>query len=221
VQNSQDVTDALDAAAAPVGARQRRKRAVSASIERIAVDLALELGVDGVTIEMICDRALISHRTFYNYFPTKEAALFGALPEPSPERLSAFRDGTSPDVLGDLLELLAATAFSGEEQERLFRDRGRLLKKEPQLVLRAVPKSDKFFAQLTELTLDRLTGMARSAEPVPDLRDRAAMVVTLATAVMHRSLQMQMEADDDTTPRAVLDHSISLARQILSEGQKR
>ena len=207
--------------AAPVGARERRKRVIAASVERIAVDLALELGIDGVTVEMICDRALISHRTFYNYFPSKEAALFGALPEPSPERLAAFRAGTSPDVLGDLLELLAATAFLDEEQERLFRDRGRLLKQEPQLVLKAAPKSDKFFAQLTELTLDWLTCMARTSDPTPDLRDRASMAVTIATAVMHRSLQMQLEADDTTTPRAVLDHSISLARQILSEGQNR
>ena len=207
--------------AAPVGSRERRKRAVAASVERIAVDLALEFGIDGMTVEMICDRALISHRTFYNYFPSKEAALFAARPEPSPERLAAFRAGTSPDVLGDLLELLAATAFLDEEQERLFRDRGRLLKQEPQLVLKAAPKSDKFFAQLTELTLDRLTGMAHTSNPAPDLRDRASMVVTIATAVMHRSLQMQLEADDTTTPRAVLDHSISLARQILSEGQNR
>ena len=214
----QNSSDASREAVANVGARERRKRAVAASIERIAVDLALDLGLDHVTVEMICERALISHRTFYNYFPTKEAAVFGPGPQPTAELIAAFRNGTSRDVVGDLLDLLAATAFADVGQEELFRDRRRLLKQEPQLAVKATPKFERFLAELTDLTLARLTGMDPSAEPTADLRERASMIVALATAVMQRSLQTQLEAADDSDPRAVLDHSIRLARSILSEG---
>ena len=211
-------TDGPTTAAPPLGARDLRKRAVGGSIERIAVDLALELGSDGVTVDMICERALISHRTFYNYFPTKEAAIFGSGPQPVPEGLEAFRHGTSRDVMNDLLDLLSASAFPQGEPTELFRDRARLIQKEPQLALKAAPKFDQFFVELTELTLDRLTNMFPAPERLPELRDRAGMTVALATAVMKRAFQTQLEAADDADPRAVLDSSISLARRILTEG---
>ena len=207
---------------APRSTRDRRRRATSAAIERIALDLALEHGSDGTTVEMICERALISHRTFYNYFPSKEAAVLGPGPEPRAERLTAFRDATTPTVLDDLLDLLSATAFDGEHQERMFRDRQRLIRQEPELLARLAPVIDRHLEDLTDLTLERLR---RSSAPTVDdpagLRERAAMTVALAATIMRRSLQAQLEADDETDPRAVLDHSVRLARHILTEGQDR
>ena len=207
----------VDVAAPVVGARERRKRQVSETIERIAVDLALELGMEGATVEKICERALISHRTFYNYFPSKEAAVFGGGPQPSPQGLEAFRRGTSPDVLGDLLDLMSATALAQEQGPELFRDRQRLLRRDPQLAAKAAPKFDRVVDELNELVRDRLTRMGQDSE----LHDRAAMIVALALAVVQRAFQMQLEADPDADPRAVLQNSISLARRILTEGQKR
>ena len=58
--------------------RDRRR----AAVERIALDLALEHGYDAVTVEMICDAALVSPSTFFNYFGCKERAVLG--PEPAP-----------------------------------------------------------------------------------------------------------------------------------------
>ena len=198
-----------------MGLRERRKQAVFTAVERIAVDLALEVGVEQVTIEAICERALISNRTFYNYFSSKEAAMFGTEPQPSHADLEAFRAGTSEDIVGDLLELFAKTVAADSDPE-LFRDRRRLLKQDHALALRVAPKS---FSALTDLTLDRLRAMQPFTSE-SDLSDEAAMIVALTTAVMQRSMHAQLEADDDTEPRAVLDHSIALARRVLSKGQK-
>lgn len=57
--------------------RARKRRETRAAIEHAAVSLVDELGYDNVTVTMICDRAVISQGTFFNYFPTKDAAIVG------------------------------------------------------------------------------------------------------------------------------------------------
>lgn len=47
------------------------------ALERAAIELTLEHGLDNVTIEQIAEHADVSPRTFFNYFPSKEAAVLG------------------------------------------------------------------------------------------------------------------------------------------------
>ncbi len=65
------------AAAASMGLRERKRRATRAAIERAAITLVNERGYDGVTVAEICRRADVSQGTFFNYFPTKDAAIVG------------------------------------------------------------------------------------------------------------------------------------------------
>ena len=62
--------------AAP-GRRERKRRETDDAISRAAVDLALEYGYEKVTIEQICERADVSRSTFFNYFPSRDAAIIG------------------------------------------------------------------------------------------------------------------------------------------------
>ncbi|CAM3522967.1 TetR family transcriptional regulator [Nocardioides dubius] len=64
-------------AAPPEGLRARKKRATENAIERTAVRLALQKGHANVTVTEICDGADISRSTFFNYMPSREAAIFG------------------------------------------------------------------------------------------------------------------------------------------------
>jgi AcrR family transcriptional regulator len=59
----------------PVGLRERKKTATRQALHEAAVRLAVERGVDNVTIEAIADAAGVSRRTFSNYFAGKEQAL--------------------------------------------------------------------------------------------------------------------------------------------------
>ncbi|WP_348790006.1 TetR/AcrR family transcriptional regulator [Leifsonia sp. NPDC080035] len=63
--------------AAPQGLRERKKAQTRSDLERAAVELALANELDDVTIDDICARVPVSHRTFFNYFDSKEDALFG------------------------------------------------------------------------------------------------------------------------------------------------
>lgn len=74
-QDSQ--SDALPSANKEEGLRARKRRATRAAIERAAISLVEELGYDHVTSVMIAERANVSPGTFFNYFPTKDAAIVG------------------------------------------------------------------------------------------------------------------------------------------------
>jgi AcrR family transcriptional regulator len=61
---------------ATTGLRQRKKDAMRRELAEAALDLFESNGWDGTTIEDIAEKCEVSPRTFFRYFPTKEAVLF-------------------------------------------------------------------------------------------------------------------------------------------------
>ncbi|MFF5987363.1 TetR/AcrR family transcriptional regulator [Prauserella flavalba] len=60
---------------AELGLRERKKVATRRALHEAAVRLAMEEGLDKLTVEAIADAATVSRRTFSNYFASKEEAL--------------------------------------------------------------------------------------------------------------------------------------------------
>ncbi|WP_086678546.1 TetR/AcrR family transcriptional regulator [Amycolatopsis pretoriensis] len=58
--------------------RARKKAATRQSLHEAALHLAMERGLDGVTVEDIADAVGVSRRTFSNYFTNKEDAILHA-----------------------------------------------------------------------------------------------------------------------------------------------
>lgn len=85
--------------------RERRRKRTENTIRRAAVGLATRQGLEKVTIEMISEAAGISARTFFNYFPFKEAAFLPpklVFPEDLSEKFITGKN----DILADIAALL-------------------------------------------------------------------------------------------------------------------
>ena len=110
------------------------------AIEGAAIELVLAHGYADVTVDMICDAARVSQRTFFNYFKTKDAALLGnALPEIDVERARVFADSTGP-LLAEAIGLIRVDTEFVFDDEKLFADRIRAISSHPELLARQMER---------------------------------------------------------------------------------
>jgi AcrR family transcriptional regulator len=94
--------------------RERRRLETERALARGARLLTAEVGLNGFTIEQVCEAAGVSRRTFFNYFASKEDAVLG-IPahRGDADAEAAFLAGGDPsaaDLSPTLLDDLAALA---------------------------------------------------------------------------------------------------------------
>ena len=94
-----------------------RRFRTAKKIQAAAVELALRDGLAHVTTEAIARHAEISTRTFFNYYPYKEAALMGPPPNYPPDASEVFVAGKGR-LIDDLARLVEAhlTRFLHERE---------------------------------------------------------------------------------------------------------
>jgi AcrR family transcriptional regulator len=93
--------------------RERKKLATRRLLRRIALDLVAERGFAHVTVDDIAEAADVSPRTFFNYFPSKEAAIYGT----DPDRAAALRDRVAHQAPGEpVLDALRSVMASEAEE---------------------------------------------------------------------------------------------------------
>lgn len=85
-------------------AAQRTRRDIRAA----AIELALENGVECVTVDQIAEKAGVSRRTVFNHFPSKYDVYMPPIDSYSDEVLEAFASSTEPDLLTALADLNAS-----------------------------------------------------------------------------------------------------------------
>jgi AcrR family transcriptional regulator len=88
--------------------RDRRRLRTAREIQHITLQLIRQNGFDAVTTEMIAQAADISVRTFFNYYPNKEAAAVGLPPQFDADLVARFQAGGG-SVVDDFAELVRGT----------------------------------------------------------------------------------------------------------------
>ena len=119
-------------ASSPIGLRERKRRATERSIETVSVRIALEEGVEAVTVDRVCDEVMVSRSTFFNYFSSREQAIFGKplnfVSERTQEVLEKY--GDSLPVAASALVVDALTG--GPNGDELTRQRLQIFVKQPE-----------------------------------------------------------------------------------------
>ena len=190
------------AANAPASLRQRKRERTRAALVAAALDLFERQGYEATTIDQIAAAADVSPRTFFRYFPTKEAVALG------------------DDVGGAILELLTARPADEPILESVRRvasdslvltaaeDRDALLAR-----LRVVYRTPSLRARRWEFQLEmgRMSGAilaARRGLPPDDLGSRvtAAAVFTAIEVAMDSWQQHEGRDELGATIDAAIAH---------------
>ncbi|WP_149202017.1 TetR/AcrR family transcriptional regulator [Actinotalea subterranea] len=147
-------------AEAPVGLRERKKRARREALIDAAHLLVERDGLDAVTVEAICAHAGVSPRTFFNYFESKDDAVLGIVPfDLRTATAEAFAAGGPtgrwrPD-LEALVVSLAQSAPAGLHRIACAME---LARREPRLLGRQIAAFEGHHATIAELVARR-TGL--------------------------------------------------------------
>lgn len=202
------------------GLRARKRAATQAAIERAAITLALEHGYDHVTVEMICDASMVSPRTFFNYFGSKEGVVLGRTPPlPTDADVAEFVQGTGASVLDDFLDLISRTmnAHAGEYDHELFRDRRELIQRTPDLALKEQALITDHESRYVVVILDRFRAENRVPLPGSTLEDEARMIITLTSALIHHlAAKWSGELPTAQQSTSLISEAIALIRRITT-----
>jgi len=163
---------------ASTGLRERRKAEARKAITEAALALFLERGFAHVTVDEIADRADVSRRSFFRYFPTKEAVAF----ERRSTQLERFREALARHTEQDVREVLrAALAELAEDyrrnKSRILRERA-LFASARELLARDLELDRELELVIVEAVL------ARSPHRAADERE-ARLFAACAMGVMH------------------------------------
>jgi AcrR family transcriptional regulator len=199
----------------PASLRERKKLATRHELRRVTLRLVAERGFSNVTVEEIAEAANVSPRTFFNYFPSKEAALFGA----GPEAAAATRDAIVSRLPGEpvvtvLRAIMTAQArrvedefaeLGGDPVEWLGRMRA--ARSDPHLHALHAGQMAALERSLGEAIAQRL-GTDVERDPYPGL------LAAMATGVFRSSMSF-WAASGGTVP---IDRLVDLAFTALASG---
>ena len=159
--------------------RDRRRLQTARDIQSATLRLAVRDGYEAVTTEMIAAETGISPRTFFNYYPNKEAALVGKSPRIDPEITAWFQQSSLP-----LIEALFEALDRHLRDSHLNRDMVRmidiLLERSPELV-------PQFYASLQTLT-DQMVELIRLREYAISHQD-AELLANLITHALANAIR--------------------------------
>ncbi|MGW4485697.1 TetR/AcrR family transcriptional regulator [Amycolatopsis sp. NPDC004368] len=155
------------------GLRARKKAATRQAIRAAAVALYRSRGPHDVTVDQICEKAGVSGRTFFNYFESKEAAVFSLALTADGVRTGLAERPASESPLETLRAVFTAR-FEDAATDETFGDRALLLREYPELWARLAHVNRRVEEAAAEVIAQR------TGRPVDDLYVRMTVEAAFA-----------------------------------------
>src|SRR5699024_8973899 len=199
----------VDGSPESLGRREQKKLKTHRALKDAALDLALEQGVESLTIEAISEAADVAPRTFFNYFACKEDALVSQAAEAAADlhHMLIQRPSTESPLRAVRAVITQSKSFSPTHVDR---DRGlarqKLVQEHPPLMSRQLGQ----YVQVEQTFADALAkrlGVDADRDPRPELL--AALTVGVLRVAMRRWT---------TDGRQPLHQEIDAAFDVLEQG---
>lgn len=198
------------------GLRERKKAQTRASLERAAVELTLDRPVDDVTVDEICAAVPVSHRTFFNYFDSKEDALFGFPHSWGDTELVA--EHLQRTFTGSIVECVVTALVHGHPTSAdpgLHEARMVIASRNPGLIpgrmRRLADARTGLIAAIADLMLGE--GLVDAHGPVP-AEAQAELVVVACIGSIRIALREWADAGALDTPRAIAARATAIAHTL-------
>ncbi len=192
--------------------REQRKRETSRALTDSARRLTTERGFAGFTIEELCAEVGVSRRTFFNYFESKENAVFGfATVDSRQEELEEEFAAARGDIIEDFVRLTVRRfeLFNPvDDAPALFA----VIEHEPRLLKAAFEQIAKNEQRDRDLILRRLDD--------DDASLRAEVIVHTVGALVRMSMDQLVHHQSTASFADHMTRRLVLVRSLYAPSQK-
>ena len=163
--------------------KDRRRSKLAAQIERTALSMFVQRGINAVTIDQISDAADISRRTFFRYFASKEDLLLGDRQRYDDSLARAVaKEQPSQSAVRMLRDILVEMSHEVEAEADIARLRLELFRKYPEEMSGAFEQQRAWSSTFKAMVAQRMG--------LDDSRDmRPALIVRVMMSAANVALQ--------------------------------
>jgi AcrR family transcriptional regulator len=189
--------------------RSPRRHANAHRIAVCAQALADEHGLDGFTMEDLAESAGVSRRTLFNYFPGKDDAVLGGMPEVDAELEATFRAGGPTGNLIDDLAVIVRSVLDAKGWTRQELARARR-------VMLANPRLIALSHRRLEEAVERFMAAARERDGSDFDEHRSKAAVAVMLAVFHVALEHYLSDVRRRDLSALFADTLQTTRELLA-----
>jgi len=186
-------------------------RETATRLTSVCRQLTAAHGLNGFTIEQVCEQADISRRTFFNYFPSKEDAVLGGNPEEEAREFAARFLGRPARgwsyVIDDLVEIAIDHFESAGLDATVGAELSAAIEREPALLLRFMGVTREVDRQIAALIVER-EGLAAD-DP------HALAAVRVFTTLMRSASEIFLNPTNNRPFALVIGESLAAMREVL------
>jgi AcrR family transcriptional regulator len=177
-----------------VGLRERKKLKTREALEHAALELFAEKGFDHTTIEEIVEACEMSPRTFFRYFPNKEAVLLGDSDDRCAELVSVLlaRPATEGPLEAIRESVLPNLSSVEQDRERMLL-MARVMAETPSLRIYKIEHQQGWEDAILEALRARDESSSASPRSVLELR----LIASASIAALRAAVETWLEDGGD------------------------